>query len=110
MAGTVKVNDLHQGVVLVEWTALSGTENGQAAELTRYPDKSVQTVGTFTSITIQGSMDGTNWATLHDVSGADLVFTSAGLRQILENPRYIRPSGNTVTGGATVRITGVSNW
>lgn len=110
MAGTVKITDLHQGVILVEWLALSGTENGQAAELTRYPDKAVQTTGTFTSITIQGSMDGTTWATMHDVSGADLVFTSAGVRQILENPRYIRPAGNTVTGGAKVMLTGVSNW
>lgn len=55
------------------------------------PDKSVQVTGTFTTQDIEGSNDGTNFVTLTDAQGSDLQFSAAGIRQILENPRYIRP-------------------
>jgi len=59
-------------------------------------DRSVHVFGDFGSgtCTIQGSNDplSTTWATLHDLSGADLVFTVAGIQMMAENPQFIRPS------------------
>jgi len=80
---------------LVVWTPLTSTNtDGTRVQLNRYPDKTVQVDGTFGAagqVTIQGSNDGTTWATLSDPQGNLLVITSAGIKAISENPLYIRP-------------------
>jgi hypothetical protein len=86
-------------VVVMTWAALANGETGDAGEAPQNPDKSVQVSGTFTSLDIQGSNDGTNWAILHDSTGSVLTFTAAGIKPILENTLYVRPA-NIVAGGA----------
>jgi len=91
---------------LSTWSGLAGSENGDAASTVRWQDKTVQCTGTFTSITIQGSNDGTNWGTLSDAQGVDLVITVANeVRTILENPLYIRPV-SVGAAGCVVLIAG----
>lgn len=92
-----------------QWTGLLNGDTGKAIYgWNTCPDKTVQVSGTVNgNITIQGSADGTNWVTLHDIAGNDLVFSGAGIKVILENPLYIRPSVAVGTGSnATVTITG----
>ena len=85
------------------WEALvSGSLDGESIEIPDHADRSVQVVGTFdtATLTVQGSNDGTNWETLSDPQGNAIAFTSAGLEQILENTRFIRPLVSSV-GGST---------
>ncbi len=63
-------------------------------------DKTVHIFGDFGSggtLTLQGSNDPlkTDWATLHDLSGGDIVVTANAIEMLAENPRFIRP---TLTG------------
>ena len=89
----------------VTWAAVTGSDVGEAREYAKFNDKTVQVFGTFgDDLTIQGSNDGTNWATLSDSSGLPLVFTAAGIKLIAENPRYIRPSAGASITSVTVVI------
>lgn len=90
MAGNVLTTSPQKGVTLATWADLSGSENGDPVSVVRWSDKTLQVSGTFTSITVQGSNDGTNWATLHDAQGNDLAPTAAGIEFIAENPLLIR--------------------
>lgn len=84
---------------VVTWSAMATGDTGNAVQSPGFSDRSIQVEGTFggSTVTIQGSNDGTNYYTLTDTAGVALTFTSAGLRQILQITRYIRP---TVTAGA----------
>jgi hypothetical protein len=99
------------------WETLTAANAvGDSLEMTAWSDRSVQFVGTFDSATavLQGSNDGTNWATLTDPQGNAISKTSAGLEAISELTRYIRPS--TSGGGASqdidcyVVISGYRRW
>lgn len=82
----------------LRWVLADAT-TGQTADAGAWADKTVQVVGTFggATVTIEGSNDGTTWATLTEVGGDPLTFTAAGLRTIKENPAFIRASS---TGGS----------
>lgn len=90
MAGTVTTSSPQKGVTLASWNDLTGTENGDPVSVARWSDKTIQVAGVFTSITVQGSNDGSNWATLHDLQGNNLSLTAAGMEVIAENPLLIR--------------------
>lgn len=99
-------NTYEDQVGVVSWTPLTST-NTDGAPLSRvkWADKTVQITGTFGTgtVVLQGSNDGTNWATLKDPSNTAISTTSAAVRAVLENPLYIRP---LVTGGdGTTSIT-----
>lgn len=93
-------------VISLTWAALANGETGDSAQAPQHPDKSIQVSGAVTSLTIQGSNDGTNWATLHDTLGADLTFTAAGIKAVLENTLYIRPGPLTSGGAVKVVVVG----
>lgn len=104
---TTTVNNVQpsRGEIVTTWSALANGEAGDKASLLAYADKTVQVFGTFGaggSVTIQGSSDGTNWATLTDNQGSDLTFTAAGIAMIIENTRYIRP--NCTAGDGTTSL------
>ena len=94
------------GVRLYSWTPLANGDNGNSLEAAATSDKTVQVVGTFGAggtCVVQGSNDGTNWATLTDPDGTNLSFTASGLELVRENPRYIRP--NVTAGDGTTSLT-----
>jgi hypothetical protein len=86
------------------WSALGDADEGAPQSASPLPDKSVQFSGTWDSATavLQGSNDGATWFTLKDPGGNAISLTADGLRQILENTRYIRPS--TSGGGGSADI------
>lgn len=90
--------------LVTNWSVTSAAPTGNAAFLPGLPDRAVQVFGNFggASILLEGSNDNSNWAQLHDPTGADLIFTAAGIAAVLENPLYIRPN---VSGGAGVDVT-----
>jgi len=92
------------------WAEIPNGDDGQPAIHPGTGDRSVQIFGTFGtggSVTLQGSNNGTNWATMHDTGGTDLTFTAAGLEAVLENTQYIRPI--VTAGDGTTAITVILN-
>lgn len=83
---------------MVSWTLQTG-ENGQTYEGGYLADKSIQIFGTaLTTFVLQGSNNGTDWATLSNPGGVAINATGgARIEQILQNTRYIRPSVTTGT-------------
>lgn len=84
---------------LVIWQLLAGGDVGKEIMLAMSGDRSVQVSA---ACTIEGSNDGTNFFTLNDVTGAPLVFAGAGIKQILEITKWIRPTG--VAGACLVTL------
>lgn len=87
------------------WTLANG-ESGDPLTLPNFSDRSVQVLGTFGSggsVTIQGSIDGTNWNTLTDPQGNALTKTAAALEAVSEATPYIRPT--CTAGDGTTAIT-----
>jgi len=77
------------------WT-LGGADTAVSAQSGLSGDRSIQSSGV---VTIQGSNDGVTFFTLNDPFGLPLVFAGAGIKQILELTRFVRPTGQV---GATV--------
>jgi polygalacturonase len=93
---------------LVTWTGLLNGDDGALADWVDYSDRCFQVAGTFGaggSVTIQGSNDGTNWASLADPQGNALVFTSQRIEQALELPRYVRPLVTAGDGTTSLTVT-----
>ena len=90
-------------VHVVTWGPMATSDVGDNVEMPNSADRSIQVDGTFGGATIilQGSNDGVTWFTLTSPDGTACSFTSAGLKQVLEVVRYMRPS---VTGGTSVAL------
>lgn len=93
------------------WTPITNANaDGAPVSSVLTGDRCVQVSGTFggATITMQGSLDGSTWATLSDPTGTALTFTAAGLKGISEAAKFIRPllsggSGSSVTVRLFVR-------
>ena len=93
------------GVCITTWASVTEADTGAGAGLARFPDRTVQVIGDFTTsgaITMEGSNDGTNWGTLHDQTGTTLVITDMTPRLIAENTLQVRPRA---TAGTAVSMT-----
>lgn len=95
-------------ILVVTWTPLANGDVGVTADYPRWADRNVQVFGTFGaggSLKIEGSNNGSNWATLTDMAGNTAVFTAAGIKMIQENVMWIRPS--VTAGDGTTALTAV---
>ena len=83
----------------IQWTLPAVNDDGSPVE-SPLADRSVQVTATFSgsTVTIQGSNDGTNCETITDPLGSALTFTGAGLKQILQYTKFIRPIATGGTG------------
>lgn len=81
--------------VKVTWETMVSASRGAGQDLSHYPMKSVQVVGTFGvngGVRIEGSNDdGATYFTLKDPNGNNLAFTAAGGGYIANSPGLIRP-------------------
>ena len=89
--------------LMTKWGPMATGDVGTPLDLPNYRQQTVQVYGTFGAgaVTMEGSMDGTNWATLKDTANADIILMAAGIREIVTNQRYMRPN---VAGGAASGI------
>ena len=82
-------------VASVVWTPFNEADTeGTPENFARYRSVTIQVKGTFGSSTmhIRGSADGSSYQTLRDKSGSNaLTFTAAGVKELNEIPRFIRP-------------------
>ncbi len=86
------------------WAGLTTGDVGDALRYAGHADRTVQVFGTFggATVTLQGSLDGTNWATLNDAQGDPISITAAKIESVTEAVRFTRPS---VSGGSGASLT-----
>lgn len=92
-------------VVQSKWTSLTNTNvDGSPISFCEWADRCVSVDGTFggATVTVQGSNDGTNWYTLNNAQGTAATFTAAGIKQIVELPKFMRP---LLSGGSGADVT-----
>lgn len=98
---------------IATWAAETTAGNSSIpryAPLTSLVCASVQISGTIggATIVLQGSNDGTTYATLKDLQGNNLSFTAAGYAEFTTGAAFIKPS---ISGGAGDSINViVSHW
>jgi hypothetical protein len=95
------------------WTAETTAGSGSIFRYTPVNSlvaASVQVSGTFggATVVLQGSNDGTTYATLKDLQGNNLSFTAAGYAEFTSGAAFIKPS---ISGGAGDSLNiYVSHW
>lgn len=100
---------LQKGVYQVVWSGLTGSDDGDGVDLSRFPDRTVHVSGTFDSATctIQGSNTGVNYVALNDSRGEgnSLAFTAEDVKVALENPKMVRPLNSGGGGSTSLTVT-----
>ncbi len=99
----------NDGIVEIVWETLTTTNRpGNGIESAKFPDKTVQVIGTFgasASIAVEGSNDdGTTWFACHDITNAVIALTAAGGALIVENPKLLRPVLSNGDGSTDVDV------
>jgi hypothetical protein len=102
MATTLIKQWIAPSVIQAQWAALAGGETGDVWECPMFGDKTATLSGTFgtSTVTLQGSNDGTNWFTVNDFLdvAAFNAATAAAMKTLGNNPRYLRPVVAAGTG------------
>jgi hypothetical protein len=97
--------------MMTQWTNIGDADTCQGVQLAGFPDQTIEVSGTFGGATIQilgsnSSTDGTagtgTWYTLTDPLGTGnaVQFSAAGLKVLLHNPLWIRPSTSGGSGSS----------
>lgn len=112
VAGTFVVPN--HGYGLATWEALAKNTAGTAAPVGSWRGvKTVQIVVTAAgeqTLSVQGSMNGTDWVALHGISldsGEYMELaglTTSGIYTIIEDPLYVRPLVSNEAGATAVEI------
>lgn len=88
-----------------EWETLTNGDTGAPARPRGAKSLTVQVLGTFGAsgeVTMQGSLDGTNWFTLEDEQGNGIVISSAGSATVSSQVEFVRP--NVTNGDGTTDL------
>jgi hypothetical protein len=92
---------------LVTWSAIPNGQQGIGWSIGPFwatlTAQLTGTLGAGGSVTMEGSMDNTNWGSLHQAGGTVATLTALGLVSIVELPLYIRP--NVTAGDGTTALT-----
>jgi len=86
------------------WTDMKNGDVGQPIEMPTAADRSIQVVGTFGTVQLQGSNNGIDFPQLNDLQGDPLQFTAAGLEQIIPIARYMRPAVSSGDGSTNITV------
>ena len=92
---------------VLTWSNMANGDTGQPIEMPGSADRTIQVSGTFGSggaLTLQGSNNGSVWATLTDPQGNDIVITSAKIETITEITRYMRPNVTAGNGSTSLNV------
>lgn len=92
----------------INWSGLANGETGDAISVAEFADRSVQVSGTFGSggtVVLEGSNDGTNWATLNDLQGDALSLSAAKIEGVSELTYQVRPRVTAGDGTTDITVT-----
>lgn len=118
---TLTLADIRAGTPLLDlnvpcktatWATMVQGDDGDPIPidtLVQYLDRTFQVTGTFggASLVIEGTNDGTNWATLSDPNGVALSITSAGIYQVIQVTLKMRPRVSGGGGSTSLDVTGL---
>lgn len=100
------INQVSNNVMRFQWTLTQANALGHPIpeRYADFADRSVQIAGTFDSATIvlEGSNDGSNYATLTDPQGNAISKAAAAIEQVTEGVLFARPSASG--GGASQSV------
>ncbi|MCU1273068.1 MAG: hypothetical protein JWO48_499 [Bryobacterales bacterium] len=99
-------NSFNNNAHYVSWTPLANGDSGTPYGMPGFADRTVQIAGTFGvggTVVIEGTVDGTNYATLSDPQGNAISKTAAGIEAVSELVKLIRP--RVTAGDGTTSIT-----
>lgn len=91
---------------LVTWTGLLNGDDGSPVNLSDFPDRTIQILGTFGtggSVNFEGSNNNTNWEILTDPQGNAITKTAASMEFVTETPLWVRP--RVTAGDGTTSLT-----
>ena len=97
-------NNVH----FLQWTPLLNGDSGAPFSMSGYADRSAQIVGTFGAggtVLLEGSNDGTNYATLNDPQGVAISKTATGIFEISQIVKFIRPRVSAGDGTTSITVT-----
>jgi hypothetical protein len=97
-------NDVH----FISWTPLLNGDSGAPFAMPGFADRSVQIGGTFGTggtVLIEGTIDGTNYATLTDPQGVALSKTGAALQAVSQITKLVRPRVSNGDGTTAITVT-----
>lgn len=90
------------------WETITTTNNvGTAVKVAEYKDLTIQVIGNFSgsaTISLQGSIDGTNFATLPEYDGTAATLAAAGITGSPASPLYVRPAIGSGDGSADLDV------
>ncbi len=100
----VTVTDKPAQSFLATWAGMTTSDVGAEIDYVGHADRTVQVFGAFggATVTLQGSLDRSNWATLNDAQGNPIEITQAKIEAITELVLWIRPH---VSGGTGTNVT-----
>jgi len=89
---------------MATWSNMTTDDVGEPIQFVGHADRTVQVFGEFggATVTLEGSLDRVNWATLNDAQGNAITITAARIEAVTELVLYTRPS---VTGGTGTDVT-----
>lgn len=95
-------------VITYTYSGLDNGDDGAPIKAVTFPTKSVQVSGTFGTggnVVIEGSNDGTTYASLSDTAGNALAtITAAAIEDIAENTVYLRPRVSNGDGSTDLDV------
>lgn len=93
---------------VASWANMANGDDGEPVELPDYADRSVQVEGTFGtggSCAVQGTNDSANYRALTDPQGVTIGVTAAGIKQVAEMTRKVRPKITAGDGSTSLTVT-----
>jgi hypothetical protein len=92
----------------IQWTPMLNGDSGAPFQMPGFADRSVQVTGTFGAggtVLIEGSNDGTNYITLNDPQGVAISKAAAGIFEISQICKLIRPRISAGDGTTSITVT-----
>lgn len=92
---------------LYAWSGLLNGDTGTPLDPTPFGGATLQVTGTFGvggSLTLEGTVDGTNYAPLNTLAGAAIAVTAAGLVQIQSPGPYLNIRPRVTAGDGTTTL------
>lgn len=90
------------------WEAITTTNTvGTGVKVSEYKELTMQAIGNFSgsaTISLQGSIDGTNYATLPEYDGTAATLAAAGITGSPASPLYVRPAIASGDGSADIDV------
>ncbi len=93
-----------RSVIKTIWKLTTTDNTGTPVPIIGFPISTFQANGTFGGATVvmEGSLDGTNFVGLKDITGAAIAFTAAGLDKVVGACQYLRARLSVVGTAASI--------